>query len=369
MADIIAEVMNILNPMAEEKNTMNAATLGLGFHQFDGKVTTEEVLQQIGGNFNVEEQKIVRLPQSVIESIINGESVTIDPKYIIDSHKATVCVEHDSTIGIVGKDYGVVQNNDAFQLLDLMCNASVTDNPLNIVSAGRVRDFEPYIQAEMPNSATSLYGDNSDTKFYCFVRTSHDGTCGLQVRFSPVRVICQNTFMMNVCSKGLTYKHTKNIGKRVDLTKEVNINRVKEVLNSLNIMKNDYIEQMNSFAVAKVSQEQINDYVMNLFIDDEKMRAEAKKHNYNLDLVEDLSTRTKNIIDSFRNTLESGIGQDTNRGTKLWLFNGTTNYFSNVANYGSKKDNDITIATKRFTAMEEGKASKKIDKAFELLTA
>lgn len=373
MADFMTEVNNLLNPknntMVEQQNTLNAATLGLGFHQFDGNVTTAEVLNEIGGNFKVEEQSIARLPKSVIDSILNGEAVTIDPRYIIGSHKATVCVEQDSTIGVVGKDYGVVQNTEAFQLLDLMCNASVTDSPLSIVSAGRVRDFEPYIQAELPTTATTIVGDNSDTKFYCFVRTSHDGTCGLQVRFSPVRVICQNTFMANVCSKGLTYKHTKNIGSRVDLTKEANIKRVQEVLTALNIMQKDYIEQMNSFAIAKVTDEQIEEYVMSLFIDEAKLRDEARKHNYNLDLVEGVSTRTKNVIDAFRDTLESGIGQDTNRGTKLWLFNGTTNYFSNVANYGSKKDNDLTIATKRFSAMEDGKASKKVEKALALLTA
>lgn len=353
--------------MANE-TTQNAVTLGLGFHQFDGTVSVKDVISQIGADFTVREDKLVRLPEDLFKSVILGEPVVIPSQYVINTHKATVHDGFDDTIGIVGNDYGTIQNNAAFDLLDLMCNASVTDTPLKIVSAGMVNNYDPYIQAELPVTAR-VNGDSSETKFYVFAHTSHDGTSALQIRFSPVRVICRNTYMMNVSSKlGLNFKHSRYAAKRVDLTREANIEKVRERVAKLGFFAQEYIDQMNSYALAKVTDEEINDYVMNLFIDDEKMKATAKANGYNFENA-GVSTRTQNIIDSFKNVLHSdNMGQDVARGTKLWLFNGTTNFLSNFASYGNaKKDNESTIATKRFNSMLNGTANKRMEKAFELL--
>lgn len=354
----------------EDSKTFNAATLGLGFHQFDGNVSVKEVIDSIGANFQVREDKLVRLPEDLIAAIQRGESVNIDPSYIISTHKATVHADMDQTIGIVGADYGTIQNTTAFDMLDMMCNASVSDNPLQIVSAGLVHNFDPYLQAKLPTTAR-IKGDPSETEFFVFAHTSHDGTSGLQIRFSPVRVYCQNTFMANVSSKlGLTFKHSKYVQQRVDLTQEVNVKRVTEMIGRLGIMTQEYIDQMNEFAKQNVTDNEINEFVLNLFVNDEAIKKIAREHNYNLHLVEGASTRTRNMVDSFKDTLYSSNGaQDFAYGTKLWLFNGTTNYLSNVASYGSAKDTTYARAEKRFDSLLSGASNKRMDKAMTLLTA
>ena len=354
--------------MANE-TTANAATLGLGFHQFDGSASVKDVIHQIGADFTVREDKLVRLPQDLLAKVLNNEPVIIPANYVIQTHKATVHDGFDDTIGIVGNDYGTIQNTAAFDLLDMMCNASVTDTPLKIVSAGLVNNYDPYIQAELPVNAR-VNGDVSDTKFYVFAHTSHDGTSALQLRFSPVRVICRNTYMANVSSKlGLNFKHSRYAAQRVDLTREANIEKVRERVARLNVFTQEYIDQMNSYALAKVTDEDINEYVMSLFIDDEKMKALVREHNYNFD-IEEISTRSKNVINSFKNVLDSDdMGQDFARGTKLWLFNGTTMFTSNFASYGSAKDTEAVRAEKKFNSMLNGTANKRIEKAFELLAA
>ena len=330
----------------------------------------KDVIHQIGADFTVREDKLVRLPSDLFEAIGKGEPVVIPPAYVIQTHKATVHDGLDDTIGIVGNDYGTIQNNAAFDLLDLMCNASVTDSPLKIVSAGMVNNYDPYIQAELPFNAR-VDGDPSDTKFYIFAHTSHDGTSALQIRFSPVRVICRNTYMANVSAKlGLNFKHSRYAAQRVDLSREANIEKVKERLSSLNFFAQEYIDQMNSYRLAKVTDEDINNYVLDLFIDDEKMKALARENNYNIDGVEEISTRTKNIIETFKNVLNSDdMGQDFARGSKLWLFNGTTMFTSNFASYGSAKDTEAVRAEKKFNSMLNGTANKRIQKAMELLAA
>lgn len=352
--------------MANE-TTQNAATLGLGFHQFDGNVNVKDVIHQIGADFTVREDKLVRLPQDLLEKVLNNEPVTIPANYVIKTHKATVHDGFDDTIGIVGNDYGTIQNTAAFDLLDMMCNASVTETPLKIVSAGMVNNYDPYIQAELPVNAR-VNGDSSETKFYVFAHTSHDGTSALQLRFSPVRVICRNTYMANVSSKlGLNFKHSRYAAQRVDLSREANITKVRERVARLNLFAQEYIDQMNSYALAKVTDKDINEYIMNLFVDD-KMHDLVRQNNYDFD-IEEISTRTKNVIDTFRNILNSDdMGQDFARGTKLQLFNTTTNFNSNFASYGNaKKDNEATIATKRFNSMLNGTANKRMEKAFALL--
>lgn len=353
--------------MANE-TTQNAATLGLGFHQFDGNVNVKDVIHQIGADFTVREDKLVRLPAHLFDHMMEGQPIRIDPKYVIKTHKATVHDGFDDTIGIVGNDYGTIQNTAAFDLLDMMCNASVTDTPLKIVSAGLVNNYDPYIQAELPVNAR-VNGDSSETKFYVFAHTSHDGTSALQLRFSPVRVICRNTYMANVSSKlGLNFKHSRYAAQRVDLTREANITKVRERVARLNLFTQEYIDQMNSYRLAKVTDKDINEYVMNLFVD-EKMHDLLRQNNYNFD-IEEVSTRTKNVIDTFKNVLNSDdMGQDFARGTKLWLFNGTTMFTSNFASYGSAKDTETVRAEKKFNSMLNGTANKRIEKAFALLAA
>lgn len=353
---------------SDSKNAMYAPTKGLGFHQFDGNTAVKDILHEIGADFEVRKDSLVRIPEDIMSKIVAGEPVTIPANYIIGSHIATVCKDIDKTIGVVGKDYGVIQNNDALEIVDLLCNSTVNGTPLSVVSAGMVHDFEPYLQCKFPTSGL-INGDNSETEFYCFVHTSHDGSSSLKFSFTPIRVICQNTFMMNLTAKnGFIFKHTKNVGQRVDLKDEANIKRVQEFMRKLNLFQTDYIEKMNSFALAKVSDKDIQEYVLNLFLDDEKLKEDARLHNYNYDLTE-TSTRTKNIISSFMDTLESGVGQDTNRGTKLWVFNGTTNFLSNTASYGSAKDTESARASKRFDSLMEGTANKRMERAMELLAA
>lgn len=53
-----------------EQTTSNALTLGLGFHQFDGNVNVKDVIHQIGADFTVREDKLVRLPQDIFQKAI-----------------------------------------------------------------------------------------------------------------------------------------------------------------------------------------------------------------------------------------------------------------------------------------------------------
>lgn len=369
--DIMEQALRAINGQNTNENaTMFAPTKGLGFHQFDGNTPIADVLQQIGANFTVRKDKLVRLPQDILEAALRGETVNIKPEHIIHTHCATVREEDDKTISVVGNDYGVIQNTQGFEVMDLVTNSSVTGVPMSVVSAGLVHDFEPYVQVKMGDGAR-LDGDNSDTEFYCFFHNSHDGGSAMKLTFSTIRVICANTFMMNMRSEGLTFKHSKNVEKRIDLKDPEVQKQIIAKVQELHLMKDSYIARMNSFRLAKVTDSDIDEYITNLFLDTEKMKSVAREHNYKWEEIntDDISQRMKNMIYSFKDTLESGIGQNTNRGTKKWLFDGTTNYLSNTLNYGSTKDTEFTRATKRFDGLMDGKSNKRMERAYALLAA
>lgn len=376
MADIIQQAYSIINGVSENTKTMNAPTLGLGFHQFDGDVSVKEVLHQIGADFTVRKEPLYRIPYELDAKIRLGEPVTIDPKYFINTHAATVCNDSDETIGVVGKDYGIIQNQSGLEILDLVTNSSVSGSPLKIVSAGLVHNFEPYIQARLGDDAR-IGGDNSETEFYAFFHNTHDGSSAMKVTFTAIRVICKNTFNANLKAKtGMMFKHSKNVGIRVDLNRQGSVDDIKARIEQLNLFKKEYIERMNSYRLAKVTEDDINEFVANLFIDDAEIRDLAAKNGYNYDTLviptkggdtKNFPTVTKNKIKTFRDTLESGDGQDTNRGTKLWLFNATTNYLSHDSYGNGSTDNDLARATKRFDSMMKGSAYNKMNAVYELL--
>lgn len=376
MADIIQQAYSIINGVSENTKTMNAPTLGLGFHQFDGDVSVKEVLHQIGADFTVRKEPLYRIPYELDAKIRLGEPVTIDPKYFIKTHAATVCNDSDETIGVVGKDYGIIQNQSGLEILDLVTNSSVSGSPLKIVSAGLVHDFEPYIQARLGDDAR-IGGDNSETEFYAFFHNTHDGSSAMKVTFTAIRVICKNTFNANLKAKtGMMFKHSKNVGIRVDLNRQGSVDDIKARIEQLNLFKKEYIERMNSYRLAKVTEDDINEFVANLFIDDAEIRDLAAKNGYNYDTLmiptkggdtKNFPTVTKNKIKTFRDTLESGDGQDTNRGTKLWLFNATTNYLSHDSYGNGTTNNDLARATKRFDSMMKGSAYNKMNAVYELL--
>ena len=370
--DFMANVMNAINGVDNYTESNNPIVLGLGFHKFDGNVTTQEVMEQIGADFQVEKQPIARLTPDMMEAITNGLPIILPPSMIIGTHAATVNMRDNTTLGVVGSDYGVIQNTQGLDILDLLCNAEISGGNYQIVSGGLVHDSDPYIQVRLPNEIR-VNGDNSRTDLYASFHTRHDGKGGLKVAISAIRIVCQNTFTANFKSKTkLNFRHTKNVGQLLNFESGDNIKRLTKMIEGFNIFSAEHLNKLNALAKQQITEQYINEVCNQVFVNDAELQKLARQHNYNWDVVsianpetpdkpKTISVRAQNQIQAFRNTLESGIGQDTNRGSKYWLYNGLTNYFSN--------DYEYTSAEKRFANLTEGTASEKINSALEFMLA
>ena len=351
-----------------ESLAAEAATLGLGFHKFSGDEPVDEVIRQIGADFKVKKEHLVRIPEDVYKSILNGndEPIMIHPSDLILSHCATVNEKDNATIGVVGADYGIIQNKQALDILNFI-NSPEAGSDMRIVSAGLVHEHEPYVQIQLPDDGLRINGDDSPTEFYAFVHTSHDGTSQLKVAFSSIRVVCHNTFMANMKSIGFGIRHSSRAEERCDMSREANIKRVREFISQTHVFKQDYVDRMNFFAEKQVDTAYVNEFITNLFVDDKKLAQSVRNNSYRYQKMEEMSTRMKNQMDAFRQTLEGGIGQHTKRGTRLWLFNGLTNYYSNRQRYGSDNDTQLIRATKRFDSLNGGHAARRMELGMKIL--
>ena len=133
----------------------------------------------------------------------------------ISGYKANVRSTDNATLGIVSDRYKVVQNEDAFQFTDDLLGAGVTYETAGALQGGR----KVWLLARMPHRYI-IAGD--EIAPYLVVMSSHDGSSGVKVAMTPIRVVCQNTLNLALGSakRIWTTKHTENVMSRVHEARE-----------------------------------------------------------------------------------------------------------------------------------------------------
>ena len=128
------------------------------------------------------------------------------------------------TFGVVGPNYRPLQNKEAFQFFDPI----VGENEAIYHTAGALDDGRRvWILAKLPEDIT-VAGEDI-TKKYLLLSNSHDGTGSIQIKFTPIRVVCHNTLTMALDqgTKSIRVSHTQNMKERLEAARE-NLNLIKE---------------------------------------------------------------------------------------------------------------------------------------------
>ena len=150
------------------------------------------------------------LDWSVIQKEVYTEDGTMIPGY-----KANLRDTDSAALGIVSDRYKVVQNEDAFRFTDDLLGAGVAYETAGALQGGR----KVWILARMPHRYI-IAGD--EIAPYMVVMNSHDGSSGIKVAMTPIRVVCQNTLNLALGSakRIWTTKHTENVMSRVHEARE-----------------------------------------------------------------------------------------------------------------------------------------------------
>lgn len=331
------------------------------------EVSVAEAIKESKCDYNVEKQPLIKVTNEMLDAIKLGlpiEGLSIND--IITSHCATSRTDNDRTLGIVGKDYGVVQNEKAFEFIDFISEVSkdATNVKPIIETAGALGYGERmYVSCKLGEDIF-LDGDKSDGGIsqYCVFTNSHDGSGAVMAFFTPVRVICQNTLNMAIrgAKNKIVFKHTKHVNQRLNWEIEENRRKALEVFSRSVKFNEAFINSMINLKSQKVTAEEIKDFTAKICLTDDNYKLYLK-NNRKVEGIAEISTTSKNRMDKLNQAIEFGIGQEFYQGTKLWLLNGLTTYLHNDRAY--KTDGD------EFKSLMEGDGLKKVQLAYDWLTA
>lgn len=359
-----------------------------GYTFVDQNLSVQEAFALAGMDYRVEEQPLLRVSTDVVEQVnaylearrfgfeqdfnfANLEQALTDcivnGGNIITSHKATYRPDNNHTLGVVGRNYGIVQNETALSFIDYLTEAAGGRQP-QIIAGGSFGNGERVFMTCKVADDFCL-GDQGDiVEPFIVFTTSHDGGGAVVAMATPVRVICQNTLALALRktkrSNKLIFKHTKNVNKRLDFTVQENRERAAAVFAMANSFTDEFIQAMGALRTEEVDSAYCRKFVGDLLLTP-KQYSIWEKANFNLDNVDktDIPTRSKNLVLGLMQSIETGIGQQSYRGSKLWLLNGVTTWLQN-----DKPQSKNATTEDKFISMAEGTSADYTQRAYNLLT-
>jgi phage/plasmid-like protein (TIGR03299 family) len=243
---------------------------------------------------------------------------------------------------VVTGTYQIIQNYEAFDWFDSL----VDSQNITFETAGALGNGETiFISAKLPNSYR-IVGDDSPIDQYLLLSNTHDGSANIQIMFTPIRVVCNNTLSMALQGASNKYKirHTK--------TAKEKMNMAMAALNAYNIYASHHVDFLNHLATQKVEKEGLMDYIFPMMFNPAEM-ALIKLNNNEYIGINEISTKKQNKVSAMVSSIRNGIGQNTNVGTKYWLMNGVTSYYQNTKVYNTDED--------KFTSITKGEGAKMLE--------
>jgi len=330
---------------------------------YDRPLTVKEALHGCHADYKVALQPLAVITPDIRREMDYGSVMALQlNNAIVPKYMATMRLDTHKMLGIVTENYGVVQNEDAFKFIDMLVTGKMTDavhTPV-IETAGVLGNGERvFITAKFPEDIILDNKGNDRVEMYIVFTTSHDGSGAVNCLVTPVRVVCNNTLnlAMKVNSGKLSLRHSRNVMDRLDLRKKENAEFSFKTLGMYDVYKNSLEKEFKHLQNIKLAEQDLMRILAEVNYEDEDLKIFRKsKDVYDCGI----SKRASNRINTMRDIVESGIGQDSeDKGSALWLINGITSYYQNYATYKS-------IETK-FDSIQNGTASRKLQEAYNLV--
>ena len=177
----------------------------------DNYPTSAEAIRFAGLDYLVEKRPMLTVGKT---SNLSQEPLQTAFREIrVPDYFATMHMDTEDILGVVGKDYEVVQNVDAFSFFDSI----VGGDGIQFETAGALGKGERiFITAKLPDYM--IIGKDDFIEQYLFLTTSHDGYGSITAAFTPVRIVCNNTLnaALRSCSNSIKIRHTANARERLD---------------------------------------------------------------------------------------------------------------------------------------------------------
>lgn len=227
-------------------------------------------------------------------------------------------MDNSKVLGVVKKGYVPLQNSEAFKFFDPL----IKNNFIEYETAGALGEGEIiWILAKLKQNSSFKINKEDEVNKYLLLSNSHDGQSAVSIKFTPIRVVCQNTLCIAL-NEGETTKirHLTSMQSKLGET-QIAIENILKVYE--NIEEN--FKLMCNFNITK---EKAKEYFNNIYpVIDEKFittKNQLIKRNVNI-----------NIQNQLVNNFEYGYGVN-NYGidSTLWAaYNAVTQYIDHPVDY------------------------------------
>ena len=183
-----------------------------------------------------------------------SKRIPVPDKFATVRKTSNIISRTDPVLGIVGKDYTPLQNKDAFTFFD----AIVDEDEAIYHTAGALGKGERiWILAKLPGHIR-VVGDDIAEK-YLLLSNSHDGKSSVQIKFTPVRVVCQNTLTQALQDGNSCWRvvHHSDIQHR--------IKQAHEMLGLIKGKFNDLEQSFQHMARVKMDRNKLHEYLVQVY--------------------------------------------------------------------------------------------------------
>ncbi len=300
--------------------------------------TSAEALKFAGLDYEVTKDDIYT-------TTYNAEGQAMDFNQRVKTHFATMRPDTGDVLGIVGKDYEIVQNRDAFSFFD----AIVGGQGIQYETAGALGKGERiFITAKLPSYIK--VGREDLIEQYLFLTTSHDGFGSITAAFTPVRIVCNNTLnaALRNHSNAIKIRHTANAKGRLE--------QAHEVMGISSKLSEQLQELFNNWTKVKITDPELHRLIQLAMVPNKEVLQNIQNEKWDA-----LSTCFNNMCESAYDYALSSPSQqtETTRGTLFGAYNAVTGYYQNVRNF---KDDEAKLKS----LLYGGTAQLRTQKAFNL---
>ncbi|RZJ84321.1 MAG: DUF945 domain-containing protein [Chryseobacterium sp.] len=303
--------------------------------------TSAEAIKHAGLDYTVSKR-----PLLTYSEYIDPEGLRADiPDIEVRDFYANVRTDTNEVLGVVGKDYHIVQNIDAFSFFDSIVGGK--DGILYETAGALGKGEKIFITAKLPDYIR--VGKNDLIEQYLFLTTSHDGYGSITAAFTPVRIVCQNTLNAAMGSKSncIKIRHTSSATDR--------LKQAHELLGITNLLASEMEELFNSWAKIHITDSEVKKLVQIAMAPNKETLQNLQSKRY-----EELSSIYNNSVSAVLDYAGSHESQQdyTTKGTLYGVYNAVNGYFQNVRNY---KDDES-----KFKSIMYGTALQRNQTAFDL---
>jgi len=165
--------------------------------------------------------------------------------------------------GVVSDQYEPLQNSDAFEFFDPL----ISEGYATYETAGALGKGERiWVLAKLANPI-DIKGDI--TEKFLLLSNSHNGKAAVQIKFTPIRVVCNNTLSMALAQNAnYNVQHTRQLGK--------NMTRAQELFSRITCEYSDIETKFRKLANIEVDEKRLDDYLVKVYPDPAKPSGQEK---------------------------------------------------------------------------------------------